>query len=55
VLYKKQNPENTHRTLGIVKENLCRISDAMILLSLGSSTIDAGRSFGGIATHEAEG
>jgi len=41
--------------LGIVKKNLCRVSDAMILLSLSASTVDAGRGFGGISTHEAEG
>ncbi len=39
--------------LGIVKENLCGVCDAMILLSLGASAVDAGRSFGGIPTHEA--
>jgi hypothetical protein len=27
----------------------------MILLSLGTSTVDAGRGLGGISTHEAEG
>jgi hypothetical protein len=41
--------------LGIVKENLCRVSDAIVLLSLGTSTVDAGRSLGGISTHEAGG
>jgi hypothetical protein len=41
--------------LGIVKENLCGVCDAEILLSLSASTVDAGCSFGGISTHEAEG
>ena len=41
--------------LGIVKEDLCRVSNTMILLSLSASTIDARRSFGGISTHEAKG
>jgi len=41
--------------LGIVKENLCGVCDAVILLGLSASTVDAGCSFGGISTHEAEG
>src|SRR5216684_642014 len=41
--------------LGIVEENLCRVRDTMILLSLGASPIDAGCSFGRISTHKAEG
>jgi hypothetical protein len=41
--------------LGIVKENLCGVCDAVILLSLSASTVDTGCSFGGISTHEAEG
>jgi hypothetical protein len=41
--------------LGIVKENLCGVCDAVILLSLSASTVDAGCSFSGISTHKAEG
>jgi hypothetical protein len=41
--------------LGVVKENLCGVCNAEILLSLSASTVDAGCSFGGISTHEAEG
>lgn len=41
--------------LGVVKENLCRVCDAVILLSLSASTVDAGCSFSGISTHKAEG
>jgi hypothetical protein len=39
--------------LGIVKENLCGVCDAVILLSLSASTVDAGCSFSGISTHKA--
>ena len=39
---------------GIFEENLRRVWDAMVLLSLGASAIDAGRSLGRITTHEPE-
>ncbi|SRR6266851_2065129 len=39
---------------GIIKENLRRVWDALVVLSLGASAIDAGRSLGRITTHEPE-
>ena len=42
----------THRTLGVLEENLCAVWDTELLLWLGARAVDARGRLGGVATHE---